>query len=64
MPQTLADLGIVGVALTTALLLAWLLAAARATGLHPRRLRPAPATTAAPRRDWDADRHRAGRGWR
>ncbi|MBA3264471.1 MAG: O-antigen ligase family protein, partial [Thermoleophilaceae bacterium] len=37
-PQTLADLGIVGVALTTALLLAWLVAVARATGLHPRRL--------------------------
>ena len=48
-PQTLADLGIVGVALTTALLLAWLFAAARVTGLHPRRSDGA-------RRDWDPDR--------
>src|SRR5918996_1514544 len=32
-PQTLADLGIVGVALTTALLIAWLVAAARTTAL-------------------------------
>jgi hypothetical protein len=56
-PQTLADLGIVGVALTTALLLAWLAAAARATALHPRRLpfkRGEP--DALPRRDWNADR--------
>jgi tetratricopeptide (TPR) repeat protein len=36
------------VAITTALLLAWLIAAARATGLHPRRN--------GDRRDWDADR--------
>jgi hypothetical protein len=47
-PQTLADLGLVGVALTTALLIAWLVAAARATGLHPGRL---------PRRDWSSDRN-------
>jgi O-Antigen ligase len=47
-PQTLADLGIVGVAISTLLLLAWLVAAARATGLHPRRN--------GARRDWDADR--------
>jgi hypothetical protein len=47
-PQTLADLGIVGVAITTLLLLAWLVAAARVTGLYPRR--------AGERRDWDADR--------
>lgn len=47
-PQTLADLGILGVALSTALLLAWLVAVARATGLHPRR-RPV-------RRDWDPNR--------
>jgi hypothetical protein len=46
-PQTLADLGILGVVLTTALLIAWLIAAARVTGLHPGRL---------PRRDWDGDR--------
>ncbi|MGH2804117.1 MAG: O-antigen ligase family protein, partial [Thermoleophilaceae bacterium] len=37
-PQTLADLGIVGVVLTSALLLAWLFAAGKATALHPRRL--------------------------
>ena len=56
-PQTLADLGIVGVALTTLLLLAWLFAFLRATALHPRRLpfrrgdgEPPP------RRDWTADR--------
>ena len=56
-PQTLADLGIVGVVLTTALLLAWLLAAARATGLYPRRL-PFGRTDGAPapRRDWDDGR--------
>ena len=56
-PQTLADLGILGVALTTALLLAWLVAVARVTGLHPRRL-PFRADNGepAPRRDWDSDR--------
>jgi hypothetical protein len=47
-PQTMADLGIVGLIVTTALLLAWLVAAARATGLHPRRN--------GVRRDWDTDR--------
>ena len=56
-PQTLADLGIVGVALTTALLLAWIVAALRTTALYPRRLpfrrgdgEPLP------RRDWTPDR--------
>jgi hypothetical protein len=56
-PQTLADLGIVGVAVTTLLLIAWLVAALRTTALHPRRLpfrrgdgEPLP------RRDWTADR--------
>jgi hypothetical protein len=56
-PQTLADLGIVGVALTTLLLLAWLVAAFRATALHPRRVpfrrgdgEPPP------RRDWTPER--------
>jgi hypothetical protein len=56
-PQTLADLGIVGVAITTLLLLAWLVAALRTTALHPRRLpfrrgdgEPPP------RRDWTIDR--------
>jgi tetratricopeptide (TPR) repeat protein len=55
--QTLADLGIVGVVITTALLLAWLAAALRTTGLYPRRL---PFRRAAeeppPRRDWDTER--------
>jgi len=56
-PQTLADLGILGVGLSTALLLAWLVAAARATGLHPRRVPFRRDSGAAlPRRDWDADR--------
>jgi O-Antigen ligase len=58
-PQTLADLGFVGVGLTTALLLAWLVAGLRTTALYPRRLPfrrgegegPPPA-----RRDWTADR--------
>jgi O-Antigen ligase len=55
--QTLADLGIVGVALTTALLLAWLVAAARATALHPRRLPFRRADDEPlPRRDWNAER--------
>jgi O-Antigen ligase len=58
-PQTLADLGIVGVGLTTALLLAWLVAALRASGLHPRRLpfrRGDGAGAPLPRRDWDVER--------
>jgi O-antigen ligase/polysaccharide polymerase Wzy-like membrane protein len=56
-PQTLADLGIVGLALTSLLLLAWLVAAARATALHPRRLpfRRGQAEPL-PRRDWTPDR--------
>ncbi|MEA2417813.1 MAG: hypothetical protein QOE60_19 [Thermoleophilaceae bacterium] len=56
-PQTLADLGILGVGLTTALLIAWLVAVARATGLYPRRLafwRNGGGILA--RRDWDGDR--------
>lgn len=56
-PQTMADLGIVGVVLSSALLLAWLVAAARATALYPRRLpfrRQAEAPAA--RRDWDGER--------
>jgi hypothetical protein len=48
-PQTLADMGIVGLLLTTALLLAWLLAAGRTTALRPRRRGDA-------RRDWTPDR--------
>lgn len=56
-PQTLADLGIVGVVITTALLLAWLVAALRAAGLHPRRLPFRRADGAPlPRRDWDVER--------
>jgi hypothetical protein len=57
LPQTLADLGIAGIALSTALLLAWLVAVARVTGLHPRRL-PFRASNGGPlpRRDWDGDR--------
>jgi O-antigen ligase len=54
-PQTLADMGLVGLVLTTGLLLAWLVAALRTTSLYPRRLlrrRAAPT----PRRDWDGDR--------
>jgi hypothetical protein len=56
-PQTLADLGIVGVALTTLLLLAWLVAAVRTTALHPRRLpfRHGEGVPP-PRRDWTAER--------
>jgi hypothetical protein len=36
-PQTLADLGLVGMGISVALLIAWLGAAARATGVRPRR---------------------------
>ena len=36
-PQTLADLGLIGMGIDVALLLAWLGAAARATGVRPRR---------------------------
>ncbi len=61
--QTLADLGIVGVAVTTLLLLAWLAAVLRTTALLPYRLRfwQRPAATHTgheppPRRDWDGDR--------
>jgi hypothetical protein len=50
--QTLADLGLVGLAVSLALLAAWLAAVVRATGLHPRRLHGAPG----PRRDWDSER--------
>ena len=62
-PQTLADLGIVGVVVSTLLLLAWLAAALRTTALLPRRLPFAdrlpfarPGDEPAPRRDWDGDR--------
>jgi O-Antigen ligase/Tetratricopeptide repeat len=36
-PQTLADLGLIGMGMSVALLLAWFGAAARATGVRPRR---------------------------
>jgi O-Antigen ligase len=56
-PQTLADLGIAGVAVTTALLLAWLFAALRTAALHPRRLPFRRANgDPPPRRDWNPDR--------
>jgi MFS family permease len=56
-PQTMADLGLIGLAVTTLLMLAWILAALSATGLLPRRLtRPANAESPPPRRDWDAQR--------
>jgi MFS family permease len=62
-PQTLADLGIVGVVVTTLLLVAWLGATLRTTALLPRRLPFADrlpfarsSDEPAPRRDWDGDR--------
>jgi O-Antigen ligase len=50
--QTLADLGLVGLGITSLLLAAWLVAAARTTSLYPRLRR----RHAGPRRDWDRDR--------
>jgi hypothetical protein len=56
-PQTMADLGLVGLLVTTLLLLVWVLAALSATGLLPRRLMRADRDDApVPRRDWDAER--------
>jgi MFS family permease len=56
-PQTMADLGLIGLLVTTLLLLAWGLAALSATGLLPRRLMRANRDDAPlPRRDWNADR--------
>jgi hypothetical protein len=43
-PQTAADFGVVGLVLILLLLVAWLVAAARATGLRPRRDRGSPWT--------------------
>jgi tetratricopeptide (TPR) repeat protein len=37
LPQTLADLGLIGIAVSLALLVAWLVAAGRALGVRPRR---------------------------
>jgi O-Antigen ligase len=56
-PQTIADLGLIGLTITTLLLVAWLVAGLRTTALYPQRLpfrrgdREPP-----PRRDWTADR--------
>jgi MFS family permease len=56
-PQTMADLGLLGLVVTTLLFLAWALAALSATGLLPRRLlRREGDPTPPPRRDWDTDR--------
>jgi O-Antigen ligase len=56
-PQTAADLGILGLLVTTALGFAWLLAALSATNLLPRRLlratRGQEDEEPLPRRDWD-----------
>jgi hypothetical protein len=56
--QTLADLGVIGLVLTTALLLAWLVAALRTTALYPRRLpfRRGEGDEPPPRRDWTGER--------
>jgi MFS family permease len=56
-PQTMADLGVIGMVIATALMLAWLLAALSATGLIPRRfMRTDQDDELPPRRDWDAER--------
>jgi hypothetical protein len=56
-PQTAADLGIIGLVLTTLLGLAWVLAALSANNLMPRRLmRGASGDEPLPRRDWDEGR--------
>jgi hypothetical protein len=56
-PQIMADLGLIGLALTTLLFITWTMAALSATGLLPRRIvRAATANEAPIRRDWDASR--------
>jgi hypothetical protein len=52
-PQTLADLGLIGLVATLALLAAWLASAARTTGLVPRLRRRAEGIA---RRDWSPER--------
>jgi tetratricopeptide (TPR) repeat protein len=53
----MADLGLLGLVVTTLLMLAWMLATLSATGLLPRRLTQAEGEDAPPpRRDWDAGR--------
>ncbi|HET8819916.1 MAG TPA: tetratricopeptide repeat protein [Thermoleophilaceae bacterium] len=56
-PQTMADLGLLGLGVTTLLMLVWIVAALSATGLVPRRLmRAAGSDAPLPRRDWDRSR--------
>ncbi len=56
-PQTMADLGLIGLLVTTLLLVVWMLAALSATGLLPRRLMRAHQDDApVPRRDWTPER--------
>ena len=57
-PQTMADLGIIGIVVATLLFLAWTAAALSATDLLPRRWVRDPDDEDAPlpRRDWDGDR--------
>ena len=52
-PQTLADTGLLGLGVTLVLLLAWLTATARTTGLYPRRLQLGDTVAW---RDWDGER--------
>src|SRR3954469_14735484 len=53
-PQTLADLGVIGLLVVLALLAAWLVAVLRATQLYPRR--PLRRQGPIERRDWTPDR--------
>jgi len=56
-PQTMADFGLIGLAITTLLMLTWALAALSATGLLPRRFtRREGDDEPPPRRDWDFER--------
>jgi hypothetical protein len=59
-PQTMADLGALGVIVTALLLLAWIAAALRAAALLPRRIpflgRDSDKNAIPPRRDWDGER--------
>ena len=55
-PQTMADLGVLGLVLTTLLFLSWAATALSATGLLPRRLVRGAGDDAPLRRDWDAGR--------
>ena len=56
-PQTMADLGLIGLLVSTLLVVVWMLAALSATGLLPRRLMQAHRDDApVPRRDWTPER--------